>query len=49
MDKLQKVLDALVSAGATGVLLDWRSPEGEWVGSSGVGERVSGVDLQIHR
>lgn len=42
MEKLRKVLDSLVSGGATGVLLDLRSPEGEWVGSSGVAERASG-------
>ncbi|GAA1516542.1 serine hydrolase domain-containing protein [Kribbella lupini] len=42
MEKLQKVLDSLVSDGATGVLLDWRSPEGRWTGVSGVAERASG-------
>ncbi len=42
MEKLQRVLDSLVADGATGVLVDLRSPEGHWVGGSGVAERASG-------
>ncbi|MEV6286216.1 serine hydrolase domain-containing protein [Kribbella sp. NPDC051770] len=42
MEKLQRVLDGLVADGASGVLVHWRGPEGEWVGGSGVGERAGG-------
>jgi D-alanyl-D-alanine carboxypeptidase len=46
VEKLQRVLDSLVRKGASGVLLDWRSPEGAWVGVSGVGERASGRPVE---
>ncbi|TDD45562.1 class A beta-lactamase-related serine hydrolase [Kribbella antibiotica] len=36
--RLQGVLDSLVSAGAAGVLLEYRDAEGTWVGSSGTAE-----------
>ncbi|ONI73782.1 hypothetical protein BWI15_10185 [Kribbella sp. ALI-6-A] len=41
MEKPQSTLNSLVTNGASGVLLHRRSPEGDWIGVSGVGERSS--------
>lgn len=42
VERLRSVLESLIADGATGVLLDWRSPEGRWIGGSGVAERAGG-------